>query len=242
MKKADRKKPSKAIWPLLIVILFIGVYTATHRDKPVESIEIEQPSISALSTMAVGDTQTITAKILPEDAAFDSADMVLSGEGVIEIDSEMIDGNTYTASISAVGEGSTVLWIETTDSDSNKQSEEVKITVDDPEREKKEAEEAAAAEQAKKEAEEKAAAEQVQKEAEEKAAAEKAQQEAEQQAAAQQTQETASDSESGRTVYYTRTGSKYHYENPCGRGTYYPCTLAEAESRGLEPCGKCVLH
>lgn len=48
--------------------------------------------------------------------------------------------------------------------------------------------------------------------------------------------------ENDRTVYYTKSGSKYHYENPCGRGTYYPCTLAEALSRGLEPCGKCVLH
>lgn len=52
----------------------------------------------------------------------------------------------------------------------------------------------------------------------------------------------ADNGEDGRTVYYTRTGSKYHYENPCGRGTYYPCTLAEAKARGLEPCGKCVLH
>lgn len=52
----------------------------------------------------------------------------------------------------------------------------------------------------------------------------------------------ADNGEDGRTVYYTRTGSKYHYENPCGRGTYYPCTLAEAKSRGLEPCGKCVLR
>lgn len=25
-------------------------------------------------------------------------------------------------------------------------------------------------------------------------------------------------------------------------GSAYPCTLAEAKSRGLEPCGKCVLR
>ncbi len=43
-------------------------------------------------------------------------------------------------------------------------------------------------------------------------------------------------------VYYTATGSKYHYENPCGRGNYLPCTLQEAIDRGLEPCDKCVLH
>ena len=42
------------------------------------------------------------------------------------------------------------------------------------------------------------------------------------------------------TVYYTRTGECYHYENPCGRGTYYECTLSEAKSMGLRPCDKCV--
>lgn len=48
--------------------------------------------------------------------------------------------------------------------------------------------------------------------------------------------------ENNRTVYITKTGKKYHYANPCGKGTYYPCSLAEAQSRGLEPCGKCVLR
>lgn len=41
-------------------------------------------------------------------------------------------------------------------------------------------------------------------------------------------------------VYYTRTGKKYHYDDNCNGGTYYECTLEEALSRGLEPCGKCV--
>lgn len=44
------------------------------------------------------------------------------------------------------------------------------------------------------------------------------------------------------TVYYTKTGKRYHYANPCGQGTYYPTTLADAKSRGLTPCQKCVLH
>ena len=44
------------------------------------------------------------------------------------------------------------------------------------------------------------------------------------------------------TVFYTKTGKKYHYENPCGNGTYYSCTLAEAKDRNLSPCEKCVLH
>lgn len=41
-------------------------------------------------------------------------------------------------------------------------------------------------------------------------------------------------------VFYTKTGSKYHYKNPCGNGTYYPCTLDEAIAKGLSPCDKCV--
>lgn len=67
-----------------------------------------------------------------------------------------------------------------------------------------------------------------------------------QQGAAEQTapQSSSADTskENSRTVYVTKTGKKYHYANPCGKGTYYPCSLAEAQSRGLEPCGKCVLR
>ena len=59
---------------------------------------------------------------------------------------------------------------------------------------------------------------------------------------AQQSTSTDTSKENSRTVYVTKTGKKYHYANPCGKGTYYPCSLAEAQSRGLEPCGKCVLR
>lgn len=74
-----------------------------------------------------------------------------------------------------------------------------------------------------------------------------AEQAAAEQAAAEQSEasnssDTTSTKENSRTVYITETGKKYHYANPCGRGTYYPCTLAEAQARGLEPCGKCVLR
>ena len=42
------------------------------------------------------------------------------------------------------------------------------------------------------------------------------------------------------TVYYTKSGKRYHYANPCGNGTYYATTLSDALSRGLTPCQKCV--
>lgn len=46
----------------------------------------------------------------------------------------------------------------------------------------------------------------------------------------------------GMTVYRTNSGEKYHYENPCGNGKYYPVTLQEALDSRLEPCDKCVIH
>lgn len=44
----------------------------------------------------------------------------------------------------------------------------------------------------------------------------------------------------GRTIYVTATGKRYHYDNNCGRGTYYPATMEEALARGLTPCEKCA--
>lgn len=46
--------------------------------------------------------------------------------------------------------------------------------------------------------------------------------------------------DSGITVYRTETGKKYHYENPCGNGTYYPISLDDAKRMGLDACDKCV--
>lgn len=48
--------------------------------------------------------------------------------------------------------------------------------------------------------------------------------------------------ESSKTVYVTKSGKKYHYENPCGNGTYYPISLTEAKAKGYTECEKCVLH
>ncbi|MBR1592800.1 MAG: hypothetical protein IJ666_07310 [Ruminococcus sp.] len=41
-------------------------------------------------------------------------------------------------------------------------------------------------------------------------------------------------------IYRTKTGKKYHYDDNCGNGTYYECTLEEALAAGLTPCSKCV--
>ncbi len=43
-----------------------------------------------------------------------------------------------------------------------------------------------------------------------------------------------------RTIYITRTGKRYHYDNHCNGGTYFPSTLEQARAKGLTPCKKCV--
>lgn len=43
-----------------------------------------------------------------------------------------------------------------------------------------------------------------------------------------------------RTIYITRTGSKYHYDSTCNGGTYWPVPLSTATGMGLTPCDKCV--
>ena len=53
---------------------------------------------------------------------------------------------------------------------------------------------------------------------------------------------TTKDPEASKTVYITATGKHYHYENPCGNGTYYAVSLSEAKARNLTPCEKCVLN
>lgn len=44
----------------------------------------------------------------------------------------------------------------------------------------------------------------------------------------------------GNTVYVTKTGKKYHYDDSCNGGTYYASTLESAKSRGLTACDKCA--
>ena len=43
-----------------------------------------------------------------------------------------------------------------------------------------------------------------------------------------------------RTVYVTKSGKRYHYDNQCNGGTYYESTLSDAKARGLTPCKKCI--
>gem|GEM_PF-5476129 len=44
----------------------------------------------------------------------------------------------------------------------------------------------------------------------------------------------------GRIVYVTTYGKKYHFNNNCNDGTYYPSVDGAYIKRGLGPCEKCV--
>lgn len=46
--------------------------------------------------------------------------------------------------------------------------------------------------------------------------------------------------QSEHTIYITRTGSKYHYNDSCNGGTYWEVPLSTALGFGLKPCDKCV--
>ncbi len=41
-------------------------------------------------------------------------------------------------------------------------------------------------------------------------------------------------------IYRTKSGSKFHYLNPCGNGTYFECSEEDIVKYGLEPCEKCA--
>lgn len=47
-------------------------------------------------------------------------------------------------------------------------------------------------------------------------------------------------SSEGHTIYVTKSGDHYHYDNHCNGGTYYESTLEEALARDLTPCKKCI--
>lgn len=242
--KSKTPKPIyKRKWVYVLMILFVF---GTYNKIPIVSVDDLSIQNLVSETMDINDTQQIIIQVSPVDATTSSINLCSSDENVVTFTSDgNIENGVISGTVTAVGEGDATIYAQT--SDGSVTSDKISVNVEDSariEKEKKEAEE-----QAKLEAEKKAAEEKAKQEAEAKAAEEKARQEAE----AQQDQSTSTTStpdtstsetsgESGRTVYYTKSGSKYHYENPCGRGTYYPCTLAEAQARGLEPCGKCVLH
>lgn len=54
--------------------------------------------------------------------------------------------------------------------------------------------------------------------------------------------QTKSTDPNGRVIYITDTGQRYHYDNHCNGGTYYPGTWDEVQRRNLTPCNRCVLN
>lgn len=46
--------------------------------------------------------------------------------------------------------------------------------------------------------------------------------------------------EEKKDVYITKTGKKYHNDDTCNGGTYWPVPLSTALGMNLQPCDKCV--
>jgi len=62
------------------------------------------------------------------------------------------------------------------------------------------------------------------------------------QAPAQSGNQSGNTDPNGKVIYITDTGRKYHYDNHCNGGTYYPGTWEQVQRRNLTPCKRCVLN
>ena len=45
--------------------------------------------------------------------------------------------------------------------------------------------------------------------------------------------------EQSETVYFSKSGEKYHIKSKCGGKEFFPCTLEDARDMGLEICKIC---
>ena len=222
----------KRVWVYLITALFAFCLLSETPTISVEALQFSDIS----GKMDVNATQDVTLTVTPSNAELSSIKLHSSDENVITVEQGTAENGQIKCTVHSIGEGTADIYAE--NANGTISSEKTSIVVEDAARIEKEKQDAE--EQKRLEAEQAAAEEQKRQEAEQAAAEEQQRLEAEQAAAEEQEAAQASQQEQSQTVYYTETGSKYHYKNPCGRGTYYPCTLAQAKSWGLEPCSKCV--
>lgn len=217
-----QKKLNIASYIILPVSLITWGFLLTGSDVKPETLELSAQHLE----MDISSTQALELLYTPEDADISKVDFIFSDDSLLSVD-KTDDGFQLN---SQEDEGSVTITAVSDDVKSNS----VTISIVDQERivaEKKAEEERIAAE--KKAEEERIAAEK--KAEEERIAAEK---KAEEERIA--AQNAAKQQKTGRTVYITPTGKRYHYDNSCNGGTYIESTLDEAISRGLTPCKKCV--
>lgn len=226
------KKKKKGCGCLSFIILILIVLFAIAECTP---LTVEKISIGAhQAVMDINANQTLEITTEPDSAATDGAtiskmSVISSNEDVLN--GEIDDGELVISSTSI--EGTATIYIKADDANSNK----VKITVADKEKQKEESR-AKEESKAKKESEEREAS-RAKKESQEQESREQALEESRKQeeaaaAAAQTTQEQET------YVYVSQTGSKYHSSSSCSNmnnPSHVP--LSRAKQMGLTPCKKC---
>ena len=243
-RKSPGKK-NKFFVPAIIagVIIFLAIIGNLLGD-PLKSIELTAPNVQQLETFK---PLTITVSTDPSNFTLAESDIYTSGGAA-----SLRNGSIY---FSASTPGKYRIYVKHKDITSNT----ITVSVDTKEAilaaiAKKEEEKKKAEEERKKAEEEKKKAEEEKKKAEEekrKAEEAKKQQEAAAQASASsapshtthQSNENAQVfSETSETVWITKTGSKYHRRNNCGRtnsSNARAVSRSSAEAMGLGPCDKC---
>lgn len=231
--------PFRRRWQIVVSVAFVLLAAAgAFTPDPVSKISLN----GLVSTqLEVPETTSISYKYEPADASTDSITCESSDTAVATVEISSIENGKITCLITPVSAGDVVITCQT----NTAQAPELQMSVTDPaaeaaakaEAERKAVEEAAAKAEAERKAAEEAAAAQAEAErkaAEEAAAAQAAaeQQAAEEAAAATQT--------TGRTVYVTPTGKRYHYSASCAGKNATESTLEQAQNIGLTPCKNCA--
>ncbi|MGO5027597.1 DUF4236 domain-containing protein [Candidatus Agathobaculum pullicola] len=219
--------PFRRRWQIVVSVAFVLLAAAgALTPDPVNKISLN----GLVSTqLEVPEATSISYKYEPADASTDSITCESSNPAVATVDVTSMENGKITCLITPMSAGDVVITCQT----DTAQAPELKMSVTDPA-----AEAAAKAEAERKAAEEAAAA---QAEAERKAAeqAAAAQAAAEQQAA-EEAAAAATAQTTGRMVYVTPTGKRYHYSASCAGKNATEATLEQAQARGLTPCKNCA--
>ena len=233
--------PFRRRWQIVISVAFVLLAAAgALTPDPVSKISLN----GLVSTqLEVPEATSISYKYEPADASTDSITCESSDTAVATVEISSIENGVVNCLVTPLSAGDVTISCKS----GSAEAPVLEMSVTDPaaeatakaEAERKAAEEAAAAQaEAERKAAEEAAAAQAEAErkaAEEAAAAQAAaEQQAAEEAAAAATQTT------GRMVYVTPTGKRYHYSASCAGKNATEATLEQAQNMGLTPCKNCA--
>lgn len=222
-KEQNKKKGCGCLVYVILGLLIIGLFNSCFGGKDessqdensetVQTIAVEsiEPATVAVTGLSVGEERVVDHIVLPENADLGGWDYTATSSDPNVMEAKAVGVvDPLRIQVTVTGKAAGTATYTLTDAEGNAVLTSDPITVTDPEPERKAAEEAAAAQ---------AAAEQ---------------QAAEEAAAAAATQTT------GRMVYVTPTGKRYHYSASCAGKNATETTLEQAKNMGLTPCKNCA--